>query len=347
MTKAPTLIVRADASVRWGTGHVMRCLALAQAWQDLGGRALFLMAETTDAVGQYLRLQGIEVVSVAGEPAGHDDVQQLKQAATRHGAEWVILDGYHFDANYQHELKSDPLKLLWVDDQGTRGCTADLVLNQNSNAHESMYPERGSYTRLLLGTSYVLLRRQFLAACRQKREIPSRAQRLLITMGGSDPDNLTALAMQALRFVKTAGLRSIIVAGASNPHFDDLQRSASAAGDAIELRSATSSMPELMQAADMALIAGGGTLWELLFMGCPVLSFARNHVQAEILRDLHERNVVHHLGAPEICSPESVAAAIDKLAESPERRSTMSALGQLEVDGEGARRVCDAMRERN
>jgi UDP-2,4-diacetamido-2,4,6-trideoxy-beta-L-altropyranose hydrolase len=99
----------------------------------------------------------------------------------------------------------------------------------------------------------------------------------------------------------------------------------------------------LMAQADLAIIAGGGTLWELLYMSCPVLSFARNEVQAGILADLQAGGILQFLGDPRSVASASLAAAIDELASSSERREKMAMLGRLEVDGEGARRVCEIM----
>jgi spore coat polysaccharide biosynthesis predicted glycosyltransferase SpsG len=104
-------------------------------------------------------------------------------------------------------------------------------------------------------------------------------------------------------------------------------------------------MPDLMAEADLAIIAGGGTLWELLYMSCPVISFSRNPVQSRILKDLHEKGIVHHLGDPGQVAAETLARTISDLAASSERRAAMADTGRRQVDGEGARRVCEAMME--
>ncbi len=342
---AGTLLVRTDASVAVGTGHVMRCLALAQAWQDAGGRAVFAMAESTPALASRLRLENIEVLSISAPAASEEDAYQVKRLARDYGATWVVVDGYRFEVGYQRELKSAGFKLLVLDDAGVAESPADLILNQNSNAIETMYAQRADYNRLLLGTRYVLLRREFRAWRNRKRGVASTAGRLLITMGGSDPDNVTRLAIQALCMVKTGQLRSTVVAGGSNPNFEPLQKAALDLGDRIEITKTASNMPELMAQADMAVIAAGGTLWELLYMLCPVLSFARNTVQGNILADLHRRGIVQYLGDPRNADPVSLAAVIDELAASSERRAKMATLGRQEVDGEGAQRVCELIAE--
>lgn len=337
------LLFRTDASVEIGTGHVMRCLALAQAWQDAGGRAVFAMAESTAAIADRLRLENIEVRVLEAKAAGREDARKVGQIARDCGADWVVIDGYQFGADYQRELKSAGLSLLVADDVGIKDCVADIILNQNSNASEALYPGRGNHTRILLGTRYVLLRRDFWAWRDYRRNVVPTARRLLVTMGGSDPDNVTGLVIQVLGESATDGLRAVVVAGGSNPHLSSLREAVARLGGRIELKESVANMPEIMADADMAVIAAGGTLWELLYMSCPVMSFARNAVQGAILADLARREVVHYFGNPCEVAPATVALAIDKLAASADRRANMARLGREEVDGQGACRVCEAI----
>lgn len=188
-----SVLFRCDASVSMGTGHVMRCLALAQAWQDAGGRAVFAMAEAPAAVRDRVLTEGIEVAPIEAPSAGDDDARRVKDLARRYRADWVVLDGYHFGAGYQRELKSGGPKVLLVNDEGfaelglVEPSPVDLILNQNPNATESMYVQREPYTRLLLGTQYVLLRREFMEWQGWKRDIAATAGQLLITMGAATP----------------------------------------------------------------------------------------------------------------------------------------------------------------
>jgi UDP-2,4-diacetamido-2,4,6-trideoxy-beta-L-altropyranose hydrolase len=341
--KLAPLLIRADADVAMGTGHVMRCLALAQAWQDAGGRVVFAFAEATDSVRARISSEGMDAVAIEAKAASVDDAQRTRELAQRNGADWVALDGYHFDADYRDELRSVGQKLLLLDDEGIAArCSADIILNQNSDAVEEMYPCREQHTRLLLGTHYALLRREFLPWRTWKKEISRSASQLLVTMGGSDPDNLTNTVIQALSGITTGGLRATVIAGGSNPHFDSLRGSVSNSS-AIRLEASASNMPELMAQTDLAIIAGGGTLWELLYMSCPVMSFSRNAVQSRILKDLHEREVVHHLGDPREVTLATLARTISELAASFDQRAAMAEAGRRVVDGEGARRVCEIM----
>src|SRR6478735_1361146 len=179
-----TLIIRADASIAMGTGHVMRCLALAQAWQDQGGQCIFAMAETTAALKQRLRAEKFEVFVIGSPPASEQDVARLLELGVSHRASWVVVDGYQFNVSYQRAIKAAGLKVLVVDDGGhCRDYCADLVLDQGFDSREEQYRNREAYTRLMLGTRYVMLRREFRAWRNWKRATPPIAKRLLITIG--------------------------------------------------------------------------------------------------------------------------------------------------------------------
>jgi len=344
----PVLVFRADAEVAIGTGHVMRCLALAQAWQDAGGRASFLTVCETQSVADRLKSEGMEVIPLLGSAGSDADARQVSQLAHRRGANWVVLDGYHFGASYEGALKATGTRVLRVDDAGfSRPCTADMILNSNSDASESLYPNCDVRTRLLLGSRYVLLRREFLSWRDWERKTAPKVRHVLVAMGGSDPDNLTLLAMRALRLVKVPSWQATVVAGGSNPHLKILRAETQSSGAKVTLREAVSNMPELMAQSDLAIIAAGGTLWELLSMACPVLSFGRDPVQRRILDDLQRKGIVKHLGDPAGAKPAVVAEAIDALADDPQRRAKMARVGRQQVDGAGARRVCELLVSRN
>ena len=148
----------------------------------------------------------------------------------------MVLDGYQFDVEYQRRLKAAGVKLLVVDDTGHAGAyAADLVLDQNAHATKDFYARRESYTQLLLGPRYALLRREFKPWRSWRREIAPVARKVLVTVGGSDPDNVTLRVIRALRILAEHKLKATVVVGGSNPHAHDLEPEAQSAGDALRL----------------------------------------------------------------------------------------------------------------
>jgi UDP-2,4-diacetamido-2,4,6-trideoxy-beta-L-altropyranose hydrolase len=342
------LLIRTDASIAIGTGHVMRCLALAQAWQDSGGRAIFAMAASTPALAARLRSESCEVVSVAAPIGSKQDSVQTAAYAREHRAGWVVVDGYQFGADYQQALKSTGLKVLFMDDYGHGApYCADVVVNSNVCADDVLYRNRESYTQLLLGTQYCMLRREFNAWRQWQRKIPPLARRVLVTMGGSDPENLTARVLEALSSSENGHrfeeLEATVVIGGSNPHYVSLEQLAEVSGRKIRLHKDTTEMAEWMADADVAISAAGSTSWELCLMGLPSLLVDVAANQTVLARELDRKGCAIHIGSSSEFSTENIADQLDKLIRSEEIRRSLSLASRALVDGNGARRVASVL----
>jgi len=340
MPKTETLLIRADASVATGTGHVMRCLALAQAWQDVGGKAVIAMAEATPAIVERLHREKIEVVRLDVTPGSADDAVQTCALARQWNSEWVTADGYRFGAEYQVAIKSQGLHLLFIDDDGrAQNYSADLVLNQNAHATESLYEKRAGYTKLLLGPRYAVLRREFASWRDWRREIPAAGQRVLVTMGGSDPDNFTQRVIEGLREVRAPRLEGHVVVGGSNPHRRSLEQALLGSPHALHLETNVVDMPALMSRCDMAVACAGTTSLEMCLMGLPAVLVDLAENQTPIARELARRGIAIYPGSARDVTLRQIATDVESLLSSAERRSRMSQLGRALVDGKGAQRV--------
>ncbi len=336
--------MRVDAGARVGTGHVMRCLALSQAWQDAGGRVFFVMSEKTPALISRLQAEGLEVAHLSAPASSADDALKTTHLALQQGAAWVVVDGYHFGADYQRLIKESGLKFLAIDDYGHAApYYADIVLNQNIYAHEGLYPKKEPYTRLLLGSRFVLLRREFLSWRGYRREIPAIARKLLITLGGGDFDNVTAKVLQALRLVEVGGLEVVVVVGEANPHYQGLHALAQNFPHPLSLASNVANMPELMVWADMAITGGGSTCWELAFLGLPDVTIILADNQRPVAEQLSRQGVVVNLGWHASLSAPQMAQSLQELLSSPGKLAEMAGRGQELIDGEGRVRVLEAM----
>ena len=134
------LLVRADVGPQIGSGHFMRCLALAQAWQEHGGTAIFLMAPGAGTLASRLKHNNISEVRLSSQPGSSADAKETSEIALRHQAAWVALDGYQFSSNYQRTLKDKIAHLLLFDDVAdAERYYADLLLNQNAYATAEIY----------------------------------------------------------------------------------------------------------------------------------------------------------------------------------------------------------------
>ena len=151
------LLIRADASTRMGTGHVMRCMALGQAWREAGGAVEFLTRCEGGALVDRLLAEGM-IVSRLQDGADWPALEAAVRSAG--GAAALVLDGYQFDTDYQRKARGLCRPLIAIDDTAHLPFyAADMVLNQNIDAGELRYAVEPG-TQLLLGCRWALLRKQ-------------------------------------------------------------------------------------------------------------------------------------------------------------------------------------------
>ena len=341
----PVLLFRADASAAIGMGHAMRCLSLAEAYigSGPGGRAVFLMAEPPPAFASRATGTGAEVRGLAAAPGSAGDVQETLATAGDVRAGWIVLDGYQFDGAFQAALVDAAHHVLALDDHGHAGrYRADLVLNQNAGADPALYADRAPGTRLLLGPRFALLREEFRRWPAQRRPVPPRARRVVVTLGGSDPDNVSARVLQGL-----AGLRGpleiLLLVGPANPHRSELQRAAAACPHPVQLATDVPDMAARLAWGDLAVAAAGSTVLELARVGTPQILIVLAENQAPGAAAMARDGLAASLGRHETLDPGAIAAAVVALAGDGERREQLSRRSRELVDGRGTTRVLAAM----
>jgi len=338
------IVIRADASAAQGTGHVMRCLALALALRERGVEATLAAAECPAALLERVRSEGLGVVRIASEIGTTGDSAETLAVAREAGAEWVLTDGYRFDLDYQRALRGGGLRLALIDDFAHLDrYEADLLLNQNSHARAEDYP---GAERALLGPTYALLRPEFVDALRQRpvKAQRSRADRVLVTMGGSDPGNATVRIIEALRELRDGPSETRVIVGAANPHRSAVDAAASGLPGCRVLDPVKDMVP-MLEWAELAVCAGGSTLWEMAAFGVPAACVILAENQAPIVADLVRRGMVCSLGWDRDLEAVSCAGALAALLEDGRRREYMGAAGRRLVDGSGAARVAAALAE--
>jgi len=337
------LLIRADASVAIGTGHVMRCLALAQAWQDAGGGVAFVMAESTPAIEERLRSEGVGLLRIDGAAGSDLDSEQLIALARPHNPSWLVVDGYKFGPGYQRALKDERLQVVLIDDNGRTGTyAADVVLNQNIHAQECLYKDRETYTRLLLGTKYALLRREFVSV-REPREFASVGHKLLVSMGGSDPDNVTCRVMEALEQVAIENLQVVVVAGGSNPHLASVAELVAKSSHSCRILNNVANMQELISWADLTVSAAGSACWEYCALGLPAALVAVAENQIPNAEALHAAGAAKLVAGGSRFPIGQMAQLITRLANSVSERQALSRTARALVDGGGAGRIISVL----
>jgi len=333
------IIIRADADAAIGAGHLMRCLALGQFLNTQNYDVIFITACSSKDLLQRLRDEGFQVVTLAHPYPDPIDWRRTSKVLESLPDTWVMLDGYHFDAAYQRQIKAHGHRLLVIDDMAhlDRYC-CDIVLNQNIHAEKLHYSSEAN-TRFLLGSRYILLRKEFLNWIDFKREVPKTAGKILITLGGADLDNQTLQFIRAMPDLALKKFAVAVVVGPANPHAQILESEAKHSNFPIQLIHNARNMPELMAWADMAISAGGSTCWELLFMGVPTLVTVTAENQQANAEGLKEAGAAVILGQHYNLSATKINRAVKKLATAADTRIQMSQRGQNLVDGRGVERV--------
>lgn len=340
---AGTLLIRADAAPEIGAGHVMRCLALSQAWKERGGDTVFLGRCEAPALRERLAREGFRHLPVAGAHPDPADLAATLAAVRDTGASWVILDGYGFDPGFQRGIKESGARVLVLDDyRHLPEYHADLVLNQSIGAEAFDYG-LGQGGQALLGCRYVLLRSEFLNAGQSGKRPADAPLRVLVTLGGADAGNVTGMVLEALASLSPRDFLVRAVAGPANPNVARLKEQAAGLGDFVTIVEGAD-MPAEMAGADFAVTAAGSTCWELLYLGVPLACLVLADNQAGIAAGLGRAGAALSLGRAEAISGREVAARVELLLRDAARRAAMSRAGQGLVDGRGARRVVERMR---
>lgn len=340
------LYIRADADAKIGTGHIMRCTALAQAWQDHGGEVTFISRCESDALRERIQSEGFRYIAFDKACPDSYDLKNtlaiLKSESTDQ-KHWLVLDGYHFTSEYQKSIRDKGFRLLVIDDMNhLPHYHADILLNQNIHAPNLKY-RCDEDTTLLLGTRYVLLRREFLKYRDFKRQIPDRARNILVTLGGADPDNVTLKVIDALKLFEDPKIEVKIVIGPVNSYRDILLQALSSAHFVYDLITSPPNIPELMVWANLAISAGGSTCWELAFMGVPFLTVVLAENQEDIAKELEEAKAALNCGWVHMLSEKQLLNCFEEMMTGRSARASYSAKGRQLVDGLGAGRVIECM----
>jgi UDP-2,4-diacetamido-2,4,6-trideoxy-beta-L-altropyranose hydrolase len=332
--------IRADASDRIGSGHLMRCLALADALSAAGAGVHFLSRALPAALAAQVADRGHSLTELPAD----DDARATRAALAALGAapDWLVVDHYALDRNWERALRAWTGQLLAIDDLG-REHEADLLLDQNLVAPgEERYAGRlPASCRALLGEDYVLLAPAYLARASGRAPRRGRARCLLAFFGGGEHDAPALAFLDALASLEDASLQAQLVLPASAG--EEVRRRAGA--DArVRVHGPLPDLAELMSQCDLAIGAAGSASWERLYLGLPslVLSLAEN--QVPVARELARRGLARWLGGAEGDVAARIAEGLrDALAiadlESWSRRCLDT------VDGLGAARVVAAMQQ--
>ncbi|SEH88140.1 UDP-2,4-diacetamido-2,4,6-trideoxy-beta-L-altropyranose hydrolase [Halobacillus karajensis] len=313
---------RVDASTNGGTGHVMRCLTLANELRTLGAEVFFMCRRRPGDLVEFIQEHGYPVYEMTGadQVSWREDAVRVIQILDNVGwVDWLVVDHYELDARWEKSISPHVKKLMVIDDLADRAHDCDLLLDQNlykrmEERYVGLVPER---TTLLLGPAYTLLREEFFLSSPSKEEWDGKIRRILVSFGGSDPTNETMKALQAVERLKITP-RVDVVIGKNHPHKQAITRLCER-HEKVELHIQTREMARLMERADLAIGAGGSSVWERCYMELPSLVIETAANQTEVISSLRETGAIFYLGKSSEVNVGRLSQSLARLMDAPQR----------------------------
>ena len=361
------IIFRTDSSMDIGTGHVMRCLTLAEALHNKGAKVSFICRDLRGNLNDFVERKGFTLYRLlnSAKQFRHDeqniahaqrlgvdwqtDAEQTKSILAENGyVDWLIIDNYSLGKNWETRMRPYVKGLMVIDDLADRFHDCDLLLDQNFYENfETRYDELVPYNcRKLLGPKYALLRPEFAETRKNLKQRNCKVNRILVSFGGNDPTDETTKSLKAIMSLNRPDIAVDVVVGSSNPHKEKIERICSAMTNA-SFYCQINNMAQLMADADLSIGAGGATTWERCCLGLPsiVMTLAEN--QRELANHLEKEGIVMHLGWHKEVSEKDMWYAVENLLTDSDKRKKMSLKGKEMVDGMGAKKVVEKIMKVN
>lgn len=324
------LIFRCDASPAMGTGHVMRCLTLAEVWRDdFDGTASFCCAELSGSLEQRIKDAGHSIVWLGD---GHDFVDNgngIAEVSVLQNAMAVVIDGYQFDRAYREPLLSAAVKVATFRDAGSETYGADLVIDASPAA---VIPANDDSDKTVqaLGPVYALVAPSILAA----KKLSVAPQGILITFGGSDPHGLSMPVAEAIRS-HLSDVPLHIVLGGSVKNVGNVTRKLARIPNVTVSHDVRSLGPAIV-GAQMVVTAAGSSLFEIAALARPMILVITEDNQSE-LGTLDWAKIIDVRNNPKATA--MIAAMAVDLFQNTAEMSAISEWAARTIDGNGAHRV--------
>ncbi|AKM20394.1 undecaprenyldiphospho-muramoylpentapeptide beta-N- acetylglucosaminyltransferase [[Flavobacterium] thermophilum] len=322
------ILFRVDSSFAIGTGHVMRCLALAEMLKEAGCAVYFAMRAGPGDLCDEVEHKGFPVLRLVyeGPVVQKIDAKRTIEVIRQQlpSLDWCIVDHYELDRCWEENVKAYVGRMMVIDDLANRSHECDILLDQNYYQH-SQQRYHGLVPpgcRLLLGPQYMLLRPEFYEAKKFSNLRNGQVKRILLFFGGSDPTNETEKALHAFKELDGLDVEVDVVVGKANLNRFRVEQFCREIG--FRYHCQIDYLAELMAKADFSLGAGGASMWERCFLGLPsaVTIVAEN--QRRSTEDAAAYGAVWNIGWHADVKSADYADIIDRAMASREELKHMS-----------------------
>lgn len=337
-------LIRADGNAKIGAGHLMRCLTIGTELEKQGNgeELLFLCADEPSA--DLVRQHGFQTYVLGTDYRDMESElpvwEKLLNERAELSAPVILVDSYYVTDRYLDSLRRFGFVVL-LDDMGTKRYPVDGIINYNAYADSEYYRElyRGTAVKLFIGSKFTPVREQFLYGDYQVR---SEVQSVLITTGGGDSENI---AGKILKMLYDENLEYHLIVGQFNPHYRELKQLEGSRKN-IYIHSNVTDMAGMMKASDLAITAGGSTVYELSALGVPFICFSYAENQEALTEYIGSLRVAGFAGAfhksPER-TLECIRILFGKLVTDENLRRQYSESEKRLIDGRGASRLAQAL----
>ena len=348
---------RVDATSQIGTGHFMRCLALADQLKREGAQVCFVSRGLLSHLRDMVLARDVKfyALNISNEMESSDtlshshwlgssqvqDALDCSEALVGCRLDWMVVDHYALDQHWETAMRKITKKIMVIDDLADREHDCDVLLDQNFYADmQTRYIGKvPSHCQMLLGPRYALLREEFRLMREKTKPRKGEVKKVLVFLGGVDADNYTSLAIEAL-FEIDRLLHVDVVIGAQHPFRAQIQNICGDYGYTCHVQ--TSQMAELMAQADLAIGAGGTATWERCCLGLPTMVLITAGNQQKLVSDAAEAGLIYApLSKCELV--DILRRHITTLFESPTLLKHISKVSMEMVDGIGSYRVSSAL----
>jgi UDP-2,4-diacetamido-2,4,6-trideoxy-beta-L-altropyranose hydrolase len=354
------IIFKVDASHRMGTGHVMRCMTLADALSKKGHKVTFICRELPGNSIAVLKDKNFSVVSLPYNPkiqsllemlSEHEqwlgtskevDIQEtLSYLSKTEKVDWLVVDHYGLDSWWETACRPYAKKIMVLDDLADRIHDCDILVNQNyyvdtADLYKNQVP---SHCKKLIGPYYALLRPEFSEARKKSVSRDGVVQRLMVFLGGANYHNVTLKILSGIAHLNYPGLYVDVVLGVTSQYQDEIREFC--AEKNYHFHCPARNMAEIMQNADLSIGAGGSTTWERCCLGLPSLVVAVASNQDGLIKQAVSANILEFLGNIAALDENRIAVRLQKSIFNLKKLEAMSQNGMSLVDGLGVGRVVD------
>lgn len=333
---------RTDGNEIIATGHVMRCLSVADACNEMGHEVTFITAD--NQCSELIHQRGYDSINLLGKWNDLEyELCKLMSLISKHAISILIIDSYYVTEEYLRKLRG-LTKTVYFDDLNAFDYPVNVLINYSIYAKRFVCPSHYLDTKLLLGCDYVPLRMQFKNI--GKKEIHKQVQNILITTGGTDNQKMIGELLNVfLNDVFFEHISIHVIMGVFYSNVEEL-RVLERQSDNITIHCNVVDMAELMVKADVAISAGGSTLYELSACGVPTVVYSIADNQLDNASGFAERGLMEYVGdvrnGIEGCI-ENIVKATKQYMQCSEKRTMMSHDLQQLVDGLGGMRIVYAL----